>query len=70
MDTVPPHIPLCETPDIIYGRGYCDDKGPMASQITAVEELRKQGLIEPEDISLFSWSEKNKVVPARWLPMT
>ncbi|OQE32302.1 hypothetical protein PENSTE_c001G10442 [Penicillium steckii] len=52
MDTVPPHIPLRETPDIIYGRGSCDDKGPLASQITAVEELRQEGLLEPDDISL------------------
>ncbi|KAJ5379174.1 hypothetical protein N7509_012293 [Penicillium cosmopolitanum] len=52
MDTVPPHIPLRETPDRIYGRGSCDDKGPMASQIIAVEELRKEGLIEPKDVSL------------------
>ncbi|KAJ6036305.1 hypothetical protein N7540_000584 [Penicillium herquei] len=52
MDTVPPHIPLRETSDVIYGRGACDDKGPLAAQITALEELRAEGLVQPEDVSL------------------
>lgn len=52
MDTVPPHIPLRETSDIIYGRGSCDDKGPLAAQVTALEELRAEGLVEPGDVSL------------------
>ncbi|KAJ5740674.1 hypothetical protein N7493_000546 [Penicillium malachiteum] len=52
MDTVPPHIPLRVTPDVIYGRGACDDKGPLAAQITALEELRAEGLVQPEDVSL------------------
>ncbi|KAJ5691226.1 hypothetical protein N7488_011961 [Penicillium malachiteum] len=52
MDTVPPPIPLRVTADMIYGRGACDDKGPLAAQITALEELRAEGLVQPEDVSL------------------
>ncbi|KAJ5358884.1 uncharacterized protein N7496_011297 [Penicillium cataractarum] len=36
----------------IYGRGACDDKGPLAAQITALEELRKESLVQPDDVSL------------------
>lgn len=52
MDTVPPHIPLREGADTIYGRGACDDKGPLAAQIIALEELRKESLVQPDDVSL------------------
>ncbi|KAJ3544651.1 hypothetical protein NM208_g2932 [Fusarium decemcellulare] len=52
MDTVPPHIPLRIENDIIYGRGSCDDKGPLAAQIVAVEELRAEGAIQDGDVSL------------------
>ena len=61
MDTVPPHIPLTVDGDIIRGRGSSDDLGPLAAQIRAVEELRKQGKIRPEgDIGLlFVVGEEN-----------
>src|SRR5688500_212014 len=49
MDTVPPFIPPSEDAEKIYGRGACDAKGIIAAQITAAEELRKQGI---EDIGL------------------
>lgn len=52
MDTVPPHIPFRITSDTIYGRGACDDKGPLAAQIMALEELRVEGLANHGDISL------------------
>lgn len=52
MDTVPPHIPAKIVDNVVYGRGACDDKGPMAAQITAAEELRKEGAIKPGDLSL------------------
>lgn len=52
LDTVPPHIPLHETADTIYGRGACDDKGPLAAQIIALEELRSEGLVQRDDASL------------------
>lgn len=52
MDTVPPHIPASIANNIVYGRGACDDKGPLAAQITAVEELRKENLIRDGDVSL------------------
>ncbi len=44
MDTVPPFIAASEDGEKIYGRGACDAKGIIASQITAAEELRKQGV--------------------------
>jgi acetylornithine deacetylase len=43
MDTVPPYIPLREDDDFLYGRGVCDAKGIIASQIAAAETLRAQG---------------------------
>ena len=44
IDTVPPHIPLSVSEDgeTIWGRGACDDKGPLAAQIEAAEELRRE----------------------------
>lgn len=44
MDTVPPYIPLREDEDFLYGRGVCDAKGIIASQIAAAETLRAEGL--------------------------
>jgi Acetylornithine deacetylase/Succinyl-diaminopimelate desuccinylase and related deacylases len=49
MDTVPPFIPPTEDEEKIFGRGACDAKGIIASQIFAAEELRRQGI---EDIGL------------------
>ena len=43
MDTVPPFIPSSEDHDNIYGRGSCDAKGIIASQIAACQRLRKEG---------------------------
>ncbi|CZR56839.1 probable peptidase [Phialocephala subalpina] len=47
MDTVPPHIPLSVSADgqTIWGRGACDDQGPLAAQIEAVEELRRESKV-------------------------
>ncbi|PSN63115.1 Zn-dependent exopeptidase [Corynespora cassiicola Philippines] len=61
MDTVPPHIPLTVDGDVIRGRGSSDDLGPLAAQILAAEELRKEGKIRPEgDIGLlFVVGEEN-----------
>ncbi|KAG2420009.1 hypothetical protein HFD88_004806 [Aspergillus terreus] len=52
MDTVPPHIPLRVEGSTIYGRGACDDKGPMAAQICALEELRAEGRVKEGDVAL------------------
>ncbi|KAH3979116.1 hypothetical protein HBH64_043950 [Parastagonospora nodorum] len=61
MDTVPPHIPLTIDEDIIRGRGSSDDLGPLAAQILATEELRKEGKFRSEgDIGLlFVVGEEN-----------
>ncbi len=44
IDTVPPFIQASEDENKIYGRGACDAKGIIASQIFAAEKLRKQGV--------------------------
>lgn len=46
MDTVPPYIPPTEDDEKIYGRGACDAKGIIAAQITAAEQLRKDGITD------------------------
>ena len=43
MDTVPPYLPPIEDEEKIHGRGSCDAKGIIASQIIAAENLRKEG---------------------------
>jgi acetylornithine deacetylase len=61
MDTVPPHIPPSFDGDVIRGRGSSDDLGPLAAQIMAAEELRRDGKVLPEgDIGLlFVVGEEN-----------
>ncbi len=46
IDTVPPFIAATEDDEKIYGRGACDAKGIIASQIFAAENLRKQGITD------------------------
>lgn len=57
MDTVPPFIPPTEDDEKIYGRGSCDAKGIIAAQITAAEQLRKDGI---EDIGLLYTVEEER----------
>ena len=57
LDTVPPFIPPTEDDEKIYGRGACDAKGIIAAQITAAEELRKQGI---DDIGLLYTVEEER----------
>jgi acetylornithine deacetylase len=49
MDTVPPFFPAHEDAEHIYGRGSCDAKGIMATQVCAAERLKKDGV---EDFAL------------------
>ena len=44
MDTVPPFIPSWEDAARVYGRGSCDAKGIIATQIAAAERLRQEGV--------------------------
>jgi len=44
LDTVPPFVPAREDDGFIYGRGSCDAKGIMASQLLAAERLRDEGV--------------------------
>ena len=46
LDTVPTYIPSSEDAENIYGRGACDAKGIIASQIFAAERLRAGGFLE------------------------
>jgi acetylornithine deacetylase len=46
MDTVPPFIQSREDDAKIYGRGACDAKGIIATQIKAAERLRSEGIRE------------------------
>jgi acetylornithine deacetylase len=57
MDTVPPFIAPTEDDEKIYGRGACDAKGIIAAQITAAEQLRKEGI---EDIGLLYTVEEER----------
>jgi acetylornithine deacetylase len=43
LDTVPPYISYSEDADFLYGRGVCDAKGILASQVAAAEALRAEG---------------------------
>jgi acetylornithine deacetylase len=49
LDTVPPFFPAREDAEFIYGRGACDAKGILASQIVAAERLLEAGV---EDLGL------------------
>jgi acetylornithine deacetylase len=44
MDTVPPFFPAREDADYICGRGACDAKGILASQVLAAERLVREGV--------------------------
>jgi len=44
MDTVPPFIPSSEDAMRVSGRGSCDAKGIIATQVAAAERLRKEGI--------------------------
>ncbi len=44
MDTVPPFIPSSEDATRVYGRGSCDAKGIIATQVEAAERLRQEGI--------------------------
>lgn len=57
IDTVPPTILASEDEEKIYGRGACDAKGIIASQIFAAENLRREGI---EDIGLLFMVEEEE----------
>jgi acetylornithine deacetylase len=44
LDTVPPFFPAREDTEFIYGRGSCDAKGIVASQVAAAERLLSEGV--------------------------
>src|SRR5712671_1042617 len=44
LDCVPPFFPSTLAGDTLYGRGSCDAKGAAASQMAALESLRRQGV--------------------------
>jgi len=54
---VPPFIEASEDDEKIYGRGACDAKGIIAAQITAAEQLRREGI---EDVGLLYTVEEER----------
>lgn len=44
IDTVPPFFPSSEDEEYIHGRGSCDAKGILASQVMAAERLLSEGV--------------------------
>jgi acetylornithine deacetylase len=44
LDCVPPFFPSRLEGDTLFGRGSCDAKGAAASQVAAVETLRRKGI--------------------------
>ena len=44
FDTVPPYFGSSEDDTYVYGRGSCDAKGILASQVAAAEKLHKGGV--------------------------
>ena len=44
MDTVPPFFGCTEDDEFLYGRGSCDAKGIIATQVAAAERLREAGV--------------------------
>lgn len=52
IDTVPPYIPYHIEGSKIFGRGTCDAKGSVASQIFAVLSLLENGELKEGEISL------------------
>ena len=44
MDTVPPFIPSSEDAMRVFGRGSCDAKGIIATQVVAAERLHQEGI--------------------------
>ena len=44
IDTVPPFFPASEDEEYIHGRGSCDAKGILASQVIAAERLLAEGV--------------------------
>ena len=44
LDCVPPFFPSHLDGDMLFGRGSCDAKGIAASQVAAVETLRREGI--------------------------
>ena len=43
LDVVPPHLPLTEDDDWLYGRGTCDAKGIAATMVAASQSLAQRG---------------------------
>ena len=62
IDTVPPFFLAHEDEEFIYGRGSCDAKGIVASQIAAAERLLNEGA---KILACSSWLERKLRATAR-----
>ena len=72
MDTVPPFIESSEDDEFVYGRGSCDAKGIIATQIVAAERLRAEDVNDvgllftvDEELSSIGAQAANKHAVAR-----
>jgi acetylornithine deacetylase len=52
IDTVPPYLPYDIRGSKIYGRGSCDAKGSVATQIISFLDLLKSGSVSEGDVAL------------------
>lgn len=60
IDTVPPYLPYYINGTEIHGRGTCDAKGSVATQVIAVLDMVSQGLLKEGQVSLlFVVGEEN-----------
>lgn len=60
IDTVPPYLPYFVNGTQIHGRGTCDAKGSVATQVIAVLEMVSQGILQEGQVSLlFVVGEEN-----------
>lgn len=74
MDTVPPFITSSEDEARLYGRGSCDAKGIIATQIVAAEKLRAAGvfvgllfLVGEEQDSIGALSANEQPIGSRFM---
>lgn len=76
IDTVPPFIPYTVNGTEIRGRGTCDAKGSVATQIIAFLDLMKQGVLKEGDVAMlfvvgeetrgYGMREASKSLGASW----
>ncbi len=68
IDTVPPFIAPTLKDGVIHGRGACDAKGVIITQIATAVRLTQQGLLSPSDIGFaYVVGEETDHIGAKYL---